>query len=1165
MILGKKAKVVYALSPFLLMIILASAMQVVLVDKVKLDVQSTRAKYNVFEDGGWVHSGTEYVYLFDGSKKMRARFRTDPVNVSLGGSKFMIYKKAYFKDGVVLTQSYFFDKSLSNVESVPIDHEIVCENCVGKIVHFEYRDVGYSGETRVAFSPESFDHKMKVEWQEGYDWAKVYQNKVVSDKLVIRYRPELSEEVYHVRMFDPEQNVTVLHPVNGTTYTNSTLDLNWSTQLTDLVDCWFNVDSGSKNYSINGDRCYQETANISTACGGLNNGTYEHGTGWVSNEHRLFDENIYLGASTGETGTHIFNINYSKPSNASHALWSYRRWTCPLAAGAIIVNQSIPADCINNVVQLRVYYTMGGSDTERYYCYNNSGSAWYLMYQDSCSVSSFTFYEEWIYWQDIKFQNTTLYDLSPGSHNVSVSCTDGSSTSSNISYFDVITTPEANNVTITPTVAFEDYNLSCSFDFLNSTGGTGNNASIITWYVNSALAFNNSKNLHESNFSANDNITCQVEPCDDNVCGNKVNSSILTITEYSYINLSLESLINNISVELGKIVNMSVSSNYDTVCIDVLYPGYTNNHSCGSPQLDFNLNLTYFIHQELNESKNITVLFNNSNVSFETKDFYEYATILNFTLYLGQSGSNATPENVKIYVNDTLSTVVGDLNEGFASKTVFDDEPSSFNITYNTSSIEVKYITFPDNTLVYNSNLTLTGYELSGSCYQETANQAEDCGALSTGSYNSEPNYVYMTYKKPAETNGSLSRWGVSLGEDGVQNPIGAVNYSIPLSCWDNHATNLKFRIYSSFSILSGDAIAYGQCYNGSWINVTSIYESSVASTTGFTGSVSLAYDGNYNSRTFYEEIAGEWYQFSNQINNASIYEEAMYWVYNNQSPNDPYLEVGTIDGDREWSYDGNFNITETINLTASLNNYLSTCSGECQVPFYFRSGSRGILSVDSILVNYTYSFNPVILNTTLLNAFLNSSDDYVKIPISIECSSDTYVDVYNLNISYLGGNDSLLIRAHNTNYSNNVTKNLTVKFSDWDYNFPKRINYFEFIPRTATSKNVEPYGQSSDSGILNISSRAYTNNFDFYLKINETEPTSCVNLSYSSQNNSNTSSLLENNTWTKVLSNFSLDSSQMIWMWANYSCNRTSWYAWQPLIDAKACCLNCTGCMEDE
>lgn len=80
----------------------------------------------------------------------------------------------------------------------------------------------------------------------------------------------------------------------------------------------------SQNYQY----CYQETANISTDCGGLNTGNYAF-------------------------ANHLFYINYSKPTFANN-LGSY--WMFKHGNPSIIENIPIPLDCWNyNNVSLKVF------------------------------------------------------------------------------------------------------------------------------------------------------------------------------------------------------------------------------------------------------------------------------------------------------------------------------------------------------------------------------------------------------------------------------------------------------------------------------------------------------------------------------------------------------------------------------------------------------------------------------------------------------------------------------------------------------------------------------------------------------------------------------------------------------------------------------------------
>lgn len=184
-----------------ILVILSASVYVLLPESVRVDVQNTKTVFRVWESGGWVVGGVEYLHLYDGSRKMRAKDRN--VTESVDGDIITIVRSALWKEGVRTVHTYVFDAGVSDVSLIPISSSLSCYGCVGKIVHFEYRDLSYGGVTRSAVSPELFGHNMKVEWEDGYAWAKVYQQKVASDKLIIRYRPDSSVVEYNVRLFDP--------------------------------------------------------------------------------------------------------------------------------------------------------------------------------------------------------------------------------------------------------------------------------------------------------------------------------------------------------------------------------------------------------------------------------------------------------------------------------------------------------------------------------------------------------------------------------------------------------------------------------------------------------------------------------------------------------------------------------------------------------------------------------------------------------------------------------------------------------------------------------------------------------------------------------------------------------------------------------------------------
>ena len=145
--------------------------------------------------------------------------------------------------------------------------------------------------------------------------------------------------------------------------------------------------------TYNDSYCYQETANVSTSCGGLNTGKY-----WIrdTNKFEYVYSNLYDG--NWSTGAYFygvpaeFRINYTKPINVISAIlqaeWGYQ--LNPVA----IQNFTIPNSClINDVLQIRIIgdYTKEDGDTISCIDYTNN---W--VYMDETNHGGF--FEEGVYW-----------------------------------------------------------------------------------------------------------------------------------------------------------------------------------------------------------------------------------------------------------------------------------------------------------------------------------------------------------------------------------------------------------------------------------------------------------------------------------------------------------------------------------------------------------------------------------------------------------------------------------------------------------------------------------------------------------------------------------------------------------------------------------------------
>jgi len=148
--------------------------------------------------------------------------------------------------------------------------------------------------------------------------------------------------------------------------------------------------------------CYQEFANVSTACGGLNTGSYWNDTGLYIFPSKTYDGDWATeGHATAGATKDIF-INYTKPVHSNNALWRIKDY-----AGEN--NLSIPNDCFDtypNNLTLKVRSISSANDIE-WYCHNSSDWDKLRFYGTSNE-----FYEEGVYWGLPFYKNDVIYNSS---------------------------------------------------------------------------------------------------------------------------------------------------------------------------------------------------------------------------------------------------------------------------------------------------------------------------------------------------------------------------------------------------------------------------------------------------------------------------------------------------------------------------------------------------------------------------------------------------------------------------------------------------------------------------------------------------------------------------------------------------------------------------------
>ena len=151
------------------------------------------------------------------------------------------------------------------------------------------------------------------------------------------------------------------------------------------------------SYTTGADWCYQEQANESTACGGLDTGTYDGfgsgsaGGNGCSDPDVCWADGDYVSYSGSTFG--FAYVNYTKPSGATNeSIWA-------VADPDGLVGLNLPASCWSqSPLQFRVRAQDGGGGTGvTWYCWD--GSAWDQLHGENDGGDfSTNVYEEAMYW-----------------------------------------------------------------------------------------------------------------------------------------------------------------------------------------------------------------------------------------------------------------------------------------------------------------------------------------------------------------------------------------------------------------------------------------------------------------------------------------------------------------------------------------------------------------------------------------------------------------------------------------------------------------------------------------------------------------------------------------------------------------------------------------------
>jgi len=604
-------------------------------------------------------------------------------------------------------------------------------------------------------------------------------------------------------------------------------------------------------------------------------------------------------------------------------------------------------------------------------------------------------------------------------------------------------------------------------------------------------------------------------------------------------------------IELGTLVNLTGYANA-SVCFDVDAVGYGINSSCGGSPLNQSLNITLFQKTVMNDSLSSKNLSYNSSAT-SNKTIYIRANskdlVNNLTMYLrGFSTNGSFPTNVKIFVNNTYANPVGLLlNSTIQSLTTFNDSNTSSTVNFTTANTtRVGYFKIPKYANVNNAVLTLNGTSTLSLQENPDATAVSGSGQLD------------INYSKPT---GALNTtvWRVKLGTNAITN----FTFTSFPSCWNATTSTLLLRATALRTLTGGSrpTSSSAQCYNGTgWQNVTQDAGtcSDGSGCSGSGSSVSILYDGDYTSKAIYGVAEGTWETVGTHSLDGAFYEESIYWK---TFPVDSWMEVGTVTGTRDWNYTGAFSATDvSSNFSSKINSFLQNCAadenGYCYVPVYVYS-LGGVLILNNISINYTFDVNPIAINKTVLQGFINRSNGTVDVPITFQDEKNGTIEISNISYRYIGGNSTVNITLHLNNGTVLNTSTLVIVASTWNYSLPRNVRYLEFIPSTPFSRNVSAYGQTPTSPFLNLTNTGYGwPSFNFSIISNSTD--SCVNLSVGNTSNATLATRLTNN-WTYLYNNVTLGSSGGLWFFADYYCNSSAWRIWKPRISLRACAWNST------
>ncbi len=254
-------------------------------------------------------------------------------------------------------------------------------------------------------------------------------------------------------------------------------------------------------------------------------------------------------------------------------------------------------------------------------------------------------------------------------------------------------------------------------------------------------------------------------------------------------------------------------------------------------------------------------------------------------------------------------------------------------------------------------------------------------------------------------------------------------------------------------------------------------------------------------------------------------------------------------------SYTGSSDLETTVTVgdfSDEINDQLSRCTanveGYCDLRLVFTNYGSGLIVAQALNITTP-------LPRISLGGFnVSCETDWCETTLAVYGGSQGMFNITNLSINYLGTSNITITRLDSDASTSNLSAE--IYYSDYDYTLPQNYDYLEFIPSTPTSENVTPYGQTPVKPILNITTlNTGGRNMSWYFLLDDNVNLSCVNLTASNvANDKDTGNLLINGTWYRYENDIGPGNNFGLWMWADYTCNFTTWKMWQPNFYFRGC-----------